>query len=263
METTDDDVKPDSLTSESEDNPVVPTDKPVKQAERSYEGRAASVDSESRLSPIVENYLKRITAISVGVIFLSVVMMMVTGGRLASQVDALQAATLSLTKRVVNMNSALEQVSVLDSKLELLDLGHASLIDSNTEAGEAYIEVTQGFSSELSKFEATIIELDDSALNVATQISDIAQSISGQEQIVSDVLSRLARLERQISSLKGLERDIQVLVEIEQGNLKELFRQQLALEQRKVADKMPTEGASEEAQKQQLDGVVTYSTTRD
>jgi len=189
--------------------------------------------------------------------------MMVTGGRLASQVDALQAATLSLTKRVVNMNSALEQVSVLDSKLELLDLGHASLIDSNTEAGQAYIEVTQGFSSELSKFEATIVELDDSALNVATQISDIAQSISGQEQIVSDVLSRLARLERQISSLKGLERDIQVLVEIEQGNLKELFRQQLELEQRKVADKMPTEGASEEAQKQQLDGVVTYSTTRD
>ena len=53
-------------------------------------------------------------------------MMMVTGGRLASQVDGLQAATLSLTKRVVNMNSALEQVSVLDSKLELLDLGHAS-----------------------------------------------------------------------------------------------------------------------------------------
>jgi len=63
--------------------------------------------------------------------------------------------------------------------------------------------------------------------------------------------------------LKGLERDIQVLVEIEQGNLKELFRQQLELEQRKVADKMPTEGASEEAQKQELDGVVTYSTTRD
>jgi len=263
METTDDDLKTDSLTSESEDNPVVPTDKSVKQADRSYEGRLASVDSETRLSPIVEGYLKRITAISVGVIFLSVVMMMVTGGRLASQVDALQAATLSLTKRVVNMNSALEQVSVLDSKLELLDLGHASLIDSNSEADQAYIEVTKGFSNELSKFEATIVELDASALNVATQISGIAQSISGQEQIVSDVLSRLARLERQITSLKGLERDIQVLVEIEQGNLKELFRQQLELEQRKVADKMPTEEASEEAQKQELDGVVTYSTTRD
>ncbi|MAS60062.1 MAG: hypothetical protein CMQ07_03025 [Gammaproteobacteria bacterium] len=263
MATTDDDLKTDSLTSESEDNPLVPTNKPVKQADRSYEGRAASADSETRLPPIVEDYLKRITAISVGVIFLSVVMMMVTGGRLASQVDALQAATLSLTKRVVNMNSALEQVSVLDSKLELLDLGHASLIDSNSEADQAYIEVTKGFSSELSKFEATIVELDNSALNVATQISGIAQSISGQEKIVSDVLSRLARLEKQISSLKGLERDIQVLVEIEQGNLKELFRQQLELEHRKVADKVPMEGASEEAQEQRLDGVVTYSTNRE
>jgi len=73
----------------------------------------------------------------------------------------------------------------------------------------------------------------------------------------------LARLERQITSLKGLERDIQVLVEIEQGNLKELFRQQLELEQSKVADKVPMEEASEEAQEQRLDGVVTYSTTRD
>ena len=263
METTDDDLKTDSLRSESENNSLAPTDKPVGRADRPYEGQAASVDSETRLPPIVEDYLKRITAVSVGVIFLSVVMMMVTGGRLASQVDALQAATLSLTKRVVNMNSALEQVSVLDSKLELLDLGHASLIDSNSEADQAYIEVTKGFSNELSKFEATIVELDASALNVATQISGIAQSISGQEQIVSDVLSRLARLERQITSLKGLERDIQVLVEIEQGNLKELFRQQLELEQSKVADKVPMEEASEEAQEQRLDGVVTYSTTRD
>jgi len=61
-----------------------------------------------------------------------------------------------------------------------------------------------------------------------------------------------------------LERDIQVLVEIEQGNLKELFRQQLELERSKVAGETPTEGASEEKELQQrLDGVVTYSTSRD
>lgn len=264
METTEDDLKTDSLRSESENNSLAPTDKPVGRADRPYEGQAASVDSETRLPPIVEDYLKRITAVSVGVIFLSVVMMMVTGGRLASQVDGLQAATLSLTKRVVNMNSALEQVSVLDSKLELLDLGHASLIDSNSDAEQAYIEVTKGFGIELSNLETSIVELDESTLNIATQVGGIAQSISGQEQIVSDVLSRLALLESQISALKGLERDIQVLVEIEQGNLKELFRQQLELERSKVAGETPTEGASEEKELQQrLDGVVTYSTSRD
>ena len=162
------------------------------------------------------------------------------------------------------MNSALEQVSVLDSKLELLDLGHASLIDSNSDAEQAYIEVTKGFGIELSNLETSIVELDESTLNIATQVSGIAQSISGQEQIVSDVLSRLALLESQISALKGLERDIQVLVEIEQGNLKELFRQQLELERSKVAGETPTEGASGEKElEQRLDGVVTYSTSRD
>jgi len=53
-------------------------------------------------------------------------------------------------------------------------------------------------------------------------------------------------------------------VEIEQGNLKELFRQQLELERSKVAGETPTEGASEEKElEQRLDGVVTYSTSRD
>ena len=95
METTDDNLKSDAMTSEPESNA---SETPTLQANQFSEQQLHNSDVQVSLPPIVEDYLKRITAISVGVIFLSVVMMMVTGGRLASQVDGLQAATLSLTK---------------------------------------------------------------------------------------------------------------------------------------------------------------------
>ena len=260
MENTDDNLKSDATTSESESNA---SEEPILHANQSSERQPNNSDAKVSLPPVVEDYLKRITVISVGVIFLSVVMMMVTGGRLASQVDGLQAATLSLTKRVVNMNSALEQVSVLDSKLELLDLGHASLIDSNSEAGQSYVEAMEIFGTELSKVEASILELDASAQNVATQIGGVTQSLSAQEQTVNNVMNRLTSLESQVSSLKRLERDIQILVEIEQGNLKELFRQQLELEQRERVQGASPGMSSDEVKGPQLNGVVTYSTSRD
>ena len=260
METTDDNLKSDAMTSEPESNA---SETPTLQANQFSEQQLHNSDVQVSLPPIVEDYLKRITAISVGVIFLSVVMMMVTGGRLASQVDGLQAATLSLTKRVVNMNSALEQVSVLDSKLELLDLGHASLIDSNGEAGQSYIESMEFFGTELSKIETSVLELDASAQNVAAQIGGVTQSLSTQEQSVNDVVNRLTSLESQVSSLKRLERDIRILVEIEQSNLKELFRQQLELEERELIQGTPQDGTSEEVKDSRLDGVVTFSANKD
>ena len=231
METTDGNPKSDAMTSESESEAVmVPTDEAIMQVDQLSEPQSEGSKTKKPFPPIVEDYLKRITAISVGVIFLSVVMMMVTGGRLASQVDSLQAATLSLTKRVVNMNSALEQVSVLDSKLELLDLGHASLIDSNSEAGQTYSVALEVLGSKLSKLETSIQELEVNAQNAIAKIGGVAESLSIQEQSVNNLTARLTSLETRVSSFKRLERDIQTLVEIEQGNLKELFRQQLELE---------------------------------
>lgn len=264
MAATDDKVKTDAMTSELEtDVLLAPTYESISRLNRDSESQSRDSEAKASLPPIVENYLKRITAISVGVVFLSVVMMMVTGGRLASQVDSLQAATLSLTKRVVNMNSALEQVSVLDSKLELLDLGHASLIDSNSEAGQTYSEAMEVFASELSKLETSILDLDASAQNVVSRIGGVAESLSVQEQSVNEVMARLTSLESRVNSLQRLERDIQMLVEIEQGNLKELFRQQLELEQRELVQGTTQDASSEEAKDLRLDGVVTFSTSRD
>ena len=94
-------------------------------------------------------------------------------------------------------------------------------------------------------------------------MSSITEVVAEQEKSMGSLSDRFERLERQIAALKGLERDIQILVEIEQGNLKELFRQQLELEQRELVQGTVQEGSSDESKEPRLDGVVTFSTNRD
>ncbi len=218
---------------------------------------------QTSLDPTLDTHLKRVSFIAIGAVFLCVIMMMVTGGRLASEVDNLQAATLSLTKRVVNMNSGLERFATLDTRFELLDLGQASILDGNTELRLANSELMGIVSEEASKLSNALDERSANINSLKAQMSSITEVVAEQEKSMGSLSNRFERLERQIAALKGLERDIQILVEIEQGNLKELFRQQLELEQRELVQGTVQEGSSDESKEPRLDGVVTFSTNRD
>lgn len=226
-------------------------------------GQRPIYNIQTSLDPTLDTHLKRVSFIAIGAVFLCVIMMMVTGGRLASEVDNLQAATLSLTKRVVNMNSGLERFSVLDSRFELLDLGQASILDGNTELRLANSEMMGVVSEEVSRLSNALDERLVNMKSLAAQMSSITEGVAEQEKSMDSLTDRFDRLERQVASLKGLERDIQILVEIEKGNLKELFRQQLELEQRELVQGTVQDGSSDEAEDSRLDGVVTFSTTRD
>ena len=278
MEKTENQSKTDA-TVEGADASVEKADASVEDI--SVEGVAAATDTEevlkssdpvgqrpvyniqTSLDPTLDTHLKRVSFIAVGAVFLCVIMMMVTGGRLASEVDNLQAATLSLTKRVVNMNSGLERFSALDSRFELLDLGQASIMDGNTELRLANSELMGVVSEEVSKLSNALDERSANIKSLTVQMSSITEVIAEQEKGMGSLSDRFERLERQVASLKGLERDIRVLVEIEQGNLKELFRQQLELEERGLVQGTPQDGTSEEVEDPRLDGVVTFSTSRD
>jgi len=218
---------------------------------------------QTSLDPTLDTHLKRVSFIAIGAVFLCVIMMMVTGGRLASEVDNLQAATLSLTKRVVNMNSGLERFATLDTRFELLDLGQASILDGNNELRLANSELVGVVSEEVSKLSNALDERSANISSLTAQMSNITEVVAEQEKSIGSLSERFDRLERQIASLKGLERDIRILVEIEQGNLKELFRQQLELEEQELLQGTLQGGTSEEAKDPRLDGVVTFSTSRD
>ena len=218
---------------------------------------------QTSLDPTLDTHLKRVSFIAIGAVFLCVIMMMVTGGRLASEVDNLQAATLSLTKRVVNMNSGLERFATLDTRFELLDLGQASILDGNNELRLANSELVGVVSEEVSKLSNALDERSANISSLTAQMRNITEVVAEQEKSIGSLSDRFDRLERQVASLKGLERDIRILVEIEQGNLKELFRQQLELEEQELLQGTLQGGTSEEAKDPRLDGVVTFSTSRD
>ena len=219
--------------------------------------------TQTSLDPILGTHLKRVSFIAIGAIFLCVIMMMVTGGRLASEVDNLQAATLSLTKRVVNMNSGLERFATLDTRFELLDLGQASILDGNSELRLANSELMGVVSEEVSKLSIALDERSANINELTAQMSSIAEVVAEQEKGIDSLSDRFDLLERQVASLKGLERNIRILVEIEQGNLKELFRQKLELEEQELLQGTLQNGKSEEPKDPGLDGVVTFSTNRD
>ena len=218
---------------------------------------------QTSLDPTLDTHLKRVSFIAIGAVFLCVIMMMVTGGRLASEVDNLQAATLSLTKRVVNMNSGLERFATLDTRFELLDLGQASILEGNNELRLGNSELVGVVSEEVSELSNALDERSANISSLTAQMSNITEVVAEQEKSIGSLSERFDRLERQIASLKGLERDIRILVEIEQGNLKELFRQQLELEEQELLQGTLQGGTSEEAKDPRLDGVVTFSTSRD
>ena len=226
-------------------------------------GQRPVYNIQTSLDPTLDTHLKRVSLIAIGAVFLCVIMMMVTGGRLASEVDNLQAATLSLTKRVVNMNSGLERLTALDTRLELLDLGQASILDGSSELRLANSEMMGVVSEEVSKLSNALDERSANINGLTVQMSSITEVVAEQGKSIGSLSDRFDRLERQIASLKGLERDIRILVEIEQGNLKELFRQQLELEEQELLQGTLQGGTSEEAKDPRLDGVVTFSTSRD
>ena len=226
-------------------------------------GQRPIYNIQTSLDPTLDTHLKRVSFIAIGAVFLCVIMMMVTGGRLASEVDNLQAATLSLTKRVVNMNSGLERFATLDTRFELLDLGQASILDGNNELRLANSELVGVVSEEVSKLSNALDERSANISSLSAQMSSITEVVVEQEKIIGSLSDRFDRIERQVASLKGLERDIRILVEIEQGNLKELFRQQLELEEQELLQGTLQGGTSDEAKDPRLDGVVTFSTSRD
>ena len=62
------------------------------------------------------------------VIILTGILLFVAAGRLAGEVGNLESATLAISKRIVNMNSALESFARFEQGLGMLDEGQASIL---------------------------------------------------------------------------------------------------------------------------------------
>lgn len=182
------------------------------------------------LNERLDLYAKRLAIGSVSIVFGAVIFLLVAGGRMASQVDLLQATSMSLAKRIVNMNSALETMSLFDQKFTLLDQGNAELVQEVTSL-QATSEGNQSSVNEaIGELQSTLLKLNTSNNSVVNQSQKALMSAEEQAGRLTSLAQRVEGLENGFRAVEKLNAQVSLLIQIEKENLKELFEAQLALE---------------------------------
>ena len=203
-----------------------------------------ALDSASQANRKMEFYAKRLAGGAAVVVFLCAVLLMVAGGRLSGQVEALQAATLSITKRVVNMNSALDRMVVLDQKLTMLDEGQAQLAEAIGQVEQDGRVLAEQMEASMAGVNSTVTDTSE----VTRSGVEASRAMVAQLQKQSEQLSELARRVKQVESGVGdviaLKLEVSKLIEIERDKLTDLFKAQLALQEAQ----MRSDGIEEPAQ---------------
>ena len=186
-----------------------------------------------------ESNLKRVLLASVAIMLCSVIFLMVAGGRLASQVDLLQATTVSLAKRVVNMNSALDVMTTFDQKLLVLDQGNAEVSLELSRFDAENRGAIENLVKDIEGLTVSVVSLDQNINSVIGVSNKIGESLGRQSEQIARLGGRINQLEQEFENLEVLSNQVELLIQIERDNLKELFEAKLELQksQRQTEDR--------------------------
>ena len=190
-----------------------------------------ALDSASQANRKMEFYAKRLAGGAAVVVFLCAVLLMVAGGRLSGQVEALQAATLSITKRVVNMNSALDRMVVLDQKLTMLDEGQAQLAEAIGQVEQDGINLAEQMKASIAGVNSTVTDTSEVTRSGVESSRAMVAQLQKQSEQLSELARRVKQLESGFGGVAALKREVSTLIQIERDNLTDLFEAQLALQQ--------------------------------
>jgi chromosome segregation ATPase len=177
-----------------------------------------------------ESNLKRVLLASLAIILCSVIFLLVAGGRLASQVDLLQATTVSLAKRVVNMNSALDVMTTFDQKLLVLDQGNAEVSLELSRFDAENRGAIENLVKDIEGLTVSVVSLDQNINSVIGVSNKIGESLGRQSEQIARLGGRINQLEQEFENLEVLSNQVELLIQIERDNLKELFEAKLELQ---------------------------------
>jgi hypothetical protein len=173
-------------------------------------------------------------------------------------VEALQAATLSITKRVVNMNSALDRMVVLEQKLALLDEGNAQLLDAVGQVDVDGKTLAERIEVAMSGMQSTVIDTGEvTRSGVESNRAMVAQLDRQGEQLTS-LSQRISQLESGLRDVAALKREVATLIEIERDNLTELFEAQLALQQAQMSGDVVSAEETQIPEKTYPEGAIVF-----
>ena len=220
-----------------------------------------ALDSASQANRKMEFYAKRLAGGAAVVVFLCAVLLMVAGGRLSGQVEALQSATLSITKRVVNMNSALDRMVVLDQKLSMLDEGQAQLAEAIGQVEQDGRALAEQMGSSMSGVQSTVTDTSEVTRSGVESSRAMVAQLQKQSEQLTELAKRVSQLEFGFRDVAELKREVSTLIEIERDNLTDLFEAQLALQRAQVSGTAPVESEVKLPEKVYPEGTIVFPST--
>ena len=220
-----------------------------------------ALDSASQANRKMEFYAKRLAGGAAVVVFLCAVLLMVAGGRLSGQVEALQSATLSITKRVVNMNSALDRMVVLDQKLSMLDEGQAQLAEAIGLVEQDGRALAEKMGTSMNGLQSTVIDTSEVTRSGVESSRAMVAQLKEQSEQMTELANRVSQLESGFRGVAALKREVATLIEIERDNLTDLFEAQLALQRAQVSGTAPADSEAASPDKIYPEGTVVFPST--
>ena len=175
---------------------------------------------------------KRIAYGAVALIGLTGILLFVAAGRIAGEVSALESATLAISKRIVNMNSALESFARLEQRITMLDQGQAIILQGISGTSSSIDTNQKTLSEAISSMSADLLAVNYNSSKFESLMSRF-ERLEGQISYLESQIEMLGPNLGQIASVKS---SIDILLDIEKNNLVELFAKQVALEEAKASE---------------------------
>lgn len=175
--------------------------------------------------------------------------------QLASRVTQVDSMLVAVSKRVVQMNSALETFEQLRFSMNKLSTTQAQFSERQMLLIEAVsrTEVSaRSLATEVPDMAAQQVGLKTD--QIVAQVTSLGKDLEGQGAIVSTLSKSVGALGKQMKSLEGqvgnvkqLNADVEALIALERENYLEVLQRQVALEEARQAEGKPVEVEPEPA----------------
>ncbi|UVW35143.1 hypothetical protein NYF23_00715 [SAR92 clade bacterium H455] len=200
----------------------------------------------------------RILIGTVVALFISVSLYSFIAVQLANRVTQVDSMLVAVSKRIVQMNSALTTFEQLRGSIEELSATQAQFSNRQMLLIEAVSRAevsTRSMAAEVPGLAAQ--QVGEKTDQIVTQVSGLSSDLEGQAGIVSALAESVSALGKQMKSLEGqvgsvkqLNADVEALITLERENYLEVLQRQVDLEEARQKEATPEEPKP---------SVVTYS----
>lgn len=220
-------------TTPTDETLVTPTKKEAHMIESgdsigARENRGPLASDIAALQGKVEQFVFRTSLAAVVAILFGGILLFAASGRLAGEIDNMQAASLSITKRIVNLNASLDKLTLLEQKIDLLEQSSALF-------EQRFIDLVQAQKNSSVVIESAVANLQQppsaEVMSASIDFSEMERQLSllteANLQLQQVIDANSDDINRNMGKLLDLRDDLSQLIDIEKRGLAELLEAQV------------------------------------